>query len=84
MKTLIINGSPRKNGDTTSLINILTEQLNGEYKIIDVEGYGLRSVGHGIVLEYNADRFSAHGINVANYPLGSTLPVSIVDAVELE
>lgn len=57
---------------------------NGEYKIIDVEGYGLRSVGHGIVLEYNADRFAAHGINVANYPLGSTLPVSIVDAVELE
>lgn len=35
MKTLIINGSPRKNGDTTSLINILTEQLNGEYKIIN-------------------------------------------------
>lgn len=35
MKTLIINGSPRKNGDTVSLINKLTEQLNGEYKIID-------------------------------------------------
>lgn len=35
MKTLIINGSPRKNGDTVSLINKLTEQLNGEYKIVD-------------------------------------------------
>lgn len=35
MKTLILNGSPRKNGDTVSLINKLTEQLNGEYKILD-------------------------------------------------
>ena len=35
MKTLILNGSPRKNGDTVSLINKLTEQLNGEYKIVN-------------------------------------------------
>ncbi len=35
MKTLILNGSPRKNGDTVSLINKLTEQLNGEYKTVD-------------------------------------------------
>ena len=35
MKTLIINGSPRKNGDTVSLIKKLTEQLNGDYKIVD-------------------------------------------------
>lgn len=35
MKTLILNGSPRRNGDTVSLINKLTERLNGEYKIVD-------------------------------------------------
>ncbi len=35
MKTLILNGSPRRNGDTVSLINKLTKQLNGEYKIVD-------------------------------------------------
>ncbi len=35
MKTLILNGSPRKNGDTVSLINKLIEQLNGECKIFD-------------------------------------------------
>ena len=35
MKTLIINGSPRKKGDTTALISKLTEQLNGEYKIVN-------------------------------------------------
>ena len=35
MKTLILNGSPRRNGDTVSLINKLTEQLNDEYKIVN-------------------------------------------------
>lgn len=35
MKTLIFNGSPRKNGDTVSLLKQFTERLPGEYKIID-------------------------------------------------
>lgn len=32
MKTLVINGSPRPNGDTASLIRRLEEGLAGEYK----------------------------------------------------
>ncbi|CAK7023155.1 flavodoxin family protein [Tissierella sp.] len=36
MKTLIFNGSPRKNGNTVSLINIVLENLRGKYKIINV------------------------------------------------
>lgn len=35
MKTLIFNGSPRKNGDTVSLINKVTDGLAGEYKIVN-------------------------------------------------
>lgn len=35
MKTLIINGSPRPNGDTVSLIRRLEEGLAGECKVID-------------------------------------------------
>ena len=35
MKTLIINGSPRVNGDTVSLINLVRENLDGECKIVD-------------------------------------------------
>ena len=35
MKTLIINGSPRVNGDTASLIRIVTEGISGEYKILN-------------------------------------------------
>lgn len=35
MKTLILNGSPRINGDTASLINIISQNIMGEYKIIN-------------------------------------------------
>ena len=34
MKTLIINGSPRKNGDAAALIQALTDHLAGEVRII--------------------------------------------------
>ena len=35
MKTLIFNGSPRKNGDTAGLLKLFTDRLSGEYKIVD-------------------------------------------------
>ena len=34
-KTLIFNGSPRRNGDTVSLLRVLTEELTGEYRVVD-------------------------------------------------
>ena len=35
MKTLILNGSPRENGDTVSLIRKITEKIDGEYRIVN-------------------------------------------------
>ncbi|BCN30714.1 flavodoxin family protein [Anaeromicropila herbilytica] len=35
MKTLIFNGSPRKNGDTIFLLNELTSQLEGDIKMVN-------------------------------------------------
>lgn len=35
MKTLIFNGSPRKDGDTGSLINKVTNAIKGDYKIVN-------------------------------------------------
>lgn len=35
MKTLIINGSPRIQGDTESLIHIVKEGITGECKVLD-------------------------------------------------
>jgi len=37
MKTLIINGSPRRNGDTVSLLNELKTHLGGE--IVEISAY---------------------------------------------
>lgn len=37
MKTLIINGSPRKSGDTSELITRLKKQINGE--IVEISAY---------------------------------------------
>lgn len=34
MKALIFNGSPRKNGDTSYLVKILTKNLAGKVKIV--------------------------------------------------
>lgn len=34
MKTLILNGSPRKNGDTMTLIKELMAHINGEVKLV--------------------------------------------------
>lgn len=35
MKTLILNGSPRENGDTASLIKKVTEGITGEYRLVN-------------------------------------------------
>lgn len=35
MKTLIFNGSPRINGDTSSLVKMITDKIAGEYRIIE-------------------------------------------------
>lgn len=35
MKTLMLNGSPRKNGNTSRLIDMITDKIAGEYKIVD-------------------------------------------------
>ena len=34
-KTLIFNGSPRKGGDMAALLRFLTEDLEGEYRVVD-------------------------------------------------
>lgn len=34
MKTLVINGSPRKNGDTMTLVNEMIKHLEGEVRIV--------------------------------------------------
>ncbi len=41
MKTLIFNGSPRKNGETASLLKMLTDKFPGEVKIVNAYRSGI-------------------------------------------
>lgn len=42
MKTLILNGSPRKEGDTSSLVKKVLDGLRGEYKVADAYRCGIQ------------------------------------------
>ena len=42
MKTLIFNGSPRKNGNTSDLVKKVAEKLHGEYRIVSAYDCGIR------------------------------------------
>lgn len=42
MKTIIFNGSPRKEGDTVGLINQLSEKLQGDVQIINTYNSGIK------------------------------------------
>ena len=56
----------------------------GDSYLVEDIGDGVRSVGKGVVLEYNASRFKAHGIDMKDYPLGSKIKIEIADAIKDE
>lgn len=58
--------------------------IEGDYYIVEDIGDGVRTVGGGVTLEHNKDRFSSYGIDIADYPVGSKLPINIVDQIQLE
>ncbi len=57
--------------------------VGDSYKIINI-GDGMRSVGHGVTLENCWQYFQKYGYEVRNLSVGDTLPISIVDQVELD
>lgn len=60
-----------------------TQIIGDSYKVVNI-GDGVRTVGAGVTLESNASKFKARGIDVSNYGVGSTIPISIVDSIEAE
>ena len=58
--------------------------IEGDYYIVENIGDGVRTVGGGVTLEYNADRFLSYGIDVDDYPVGSKIPINIVDQIQME
>lgn len=59
------------------------ETSDGKNYIIKNIGDGVRTVGYGVTLENNIDSFKKLGIDVNNYSVGDSLPITIVDQVEL-
>lgn len=60
-----------------------TKIVGDSYVVQDV-GDGVRTVGSGITLEYNASRFKKYGIDVSKYKVGDKIPIKIVDQIKLE
>lgn len=60
-----------------------TEIIGDKYLVTDI-GDGVRSVGPGVTLENNPSRFAAYGIDVDDYPVGSTISISIVDQIKTD
>ena len=58
--------------------------IDGEYYVVENIGDGVRTVGGGVTLENNPNSFAAYGIDISDYPVGSKIPISIVDSIQLE
>lgn len=58
-------------------------ERNGNYVVHD-DGAHIPTVGYGVALKYNVDRFKSYGINVQGMTFGDEIPKDIVDAVEME
>lgn len=58
--------------------------INGSNYVVQNIGDGVRTVGAGITLENNANRFAQYGINIDDYPTGSEISMEIVDQIEME
>ncbi len=58
--------------------------INGSNYIVENIGDGVRTVGAGITLENNVNRFAQYGIDIDNYPVGSEISIDIVDQIQME
>jgi len=58
--------------------------IKGNNYVVENIGDGVRTVGGGVTLEYNADRFAQYGIDIKDYPVGSEISMEIVDSIQLE
>jgi len=58
--------------------------IKGNNYVVENIGDGVRTVGGGVTLEHNADRFAQYGIDINDYPVGSEISMEIVDKIQLE
>ena len=61
-----------------------TGPTEGNYYIVYDDGYGTLTVGHGVTLKWNKDRFKKRNIDTSSLGEGSKIEKSIVDDIEEE
>ena len=49
--------------------------------VVEGDGKGYPTIGYGICLRYNVERFAAHGIDISGYGYGDMIDASICDQV---
>ncbi len=93
--TYISTETPRQNNNQSSDLHEMLVCLEGtgpddggsNYKVYDDagNGSGTLTVGAGITLKYNVERFLARGIDTNNYNyVGALIPKNIVDDIKYE
>lgn len=60
-----------------------TDIVGDSYLVVNI-GDGVRTVGAGVTLENNPGYFAAHGININDYPVGSTIPIATVEQIKVD
>lgn len=61
-----------------------TGPMKGDSYVVYDDGYGTLTVGHGVTIGYNVNRFREKGIDTSKLGSGSKISKEIVDAIELE
>ena len=61
-----------------------TGPTDGDYYIVYDDGYGTLTVGHGVTLKYQSDKFLKRGIDVSTLSKGSKILKTTVDDIEEE
>lgn len=61
-----------------------TGKMNGNNYIVYTDSSGTLTVGHGVTLKWNADKFKNYGVDVNSLYNGSELSSDIVNAIEMD
>ena len=61
-----------------------TGPIDGNNYVVYDDGYGTLTVGHGVTIGYNIERFKEKGIDTSELKKGSKIAKEIVDEIELE
>ena len=84
--TIVSGSSPNEESQLLAMLQSWegTGPTDGDYYVVYDDGGGTLTVGHGVTLKHNVEKFEERGIDVSTLGKGSKLPKNIIDSIELE